>query len=83
VTGVAGPATSGFCTAAPPRTGSYTTLDTGSSGTAVKKLQYTLYELKYYDGNITGTYDDATEAAVKLFQEVNRNAAASTALPGR
>ena len=43
----------------------------GSSGSSVRKLQYALYELKYYDGDITGTYDTATENAVKLFQDLN------------
>ncbi|MCE5342252.1 MAG: peptidoglycan-binding protein [Eubacteriales bacterium] len=73
VTGVAGPATQRMLYGSTSATGSYTKLSKalGSTGTAVKKLQYTLYEMKYYDGNITGTYDDATEAAVKLFQEVN------------
>jgi len=37
----------------------------------VKTLQYALYELKYYDGNITGKYDEATENAVMLFQDCN------------
>ena len=51
--------------------GSYSKLQIGSSGTAVRNLQYTLYELKYYDGNITGTFDEATANAVTLFQQVN------------
>ena len=43
----------------------------GSSGSSVKRLQYALYELKYYDGDITGVYDTATENAVMAFQDVN------------
>ncbi len=73
VTGVAGPTTQRLLYGGTSATGSYSPLSQvrGSTGTAVKKLQYTLYEMKYYDGEITGTYDDATTAAVMLFQEVN------------
>lgn len=34
-------------------------------------LQYALYELKYYDGDISGTYDTVTQNAVMVFQELN------------
>jgi peptidoglycan hydrolase-like protein with peptidoglycan-binding domain len=44
--------------------------DRNSTGAAVRDLQYTLYELKYYDGDITGVYDERTENAVRNFQEV-------------
>jgi peptidoglycan hydrolase-like protein with peptidoglycan-binding domain len=71
VTGMAGPTTQRLLYGGTAESGSYSKLQSGSSGTAVKNLQYTLYELKYYDGNITGTYDDATLNAVMLFQEVN------------
>ena len=37
----------------------------------MKQLQYALYELKYYDGDITGTYDTATTNAVLTFQQVH------------
>jgi peptidoglycan hydrolase-like protein with peptidoglycan-binding domain len=82
VTGVAGPTTQRLLYGGTSATGSYSALsqDRGSTGTAVKKLQYTLYEMKYYDGEITGTYDDATTAAVMLFQEVNVNAVSGTVL---
>ena len=43
----------------------------GSSGSSVKRLQYALYELKYYDGEIDGKYESGTYNAVLLFQEVN------------
>ncbi len=71
VTGMAGPSTQRLLYGGTSESGSYTKLESGSSGTAVKNLQYTLYELKYYDGNITGTYDEATMNAVMLFQQVN------------
>lgn len=71
VTGMAGPTTQRLLYGGTSESGSYSKLQTGSSGTAVKNLQYTLYELKYYDGNITGTYDEATMNAVILFQQVN------------
>jgi len=71
VTGTAGPTTQRLLYGGTSESGSYTSLKAGSTGTAVKNLQYTLYELKYYDGKITGTYDDATTQAVMLFQQVN------------
>jgi peptidoglycan hydrolase-like protein with peptidoglycan-binding domain len=51
--------------------GSYSTLRPGDTGSDVRSLQYTLYELKYYDGQITGTYDEKTTNAVRDFQDVN------------
>lgn len=71
VTGVAGPCTQRLLYNSAGETGSYSKLQMGSSGSAVKRLQYALYELKYYDGDITGTYDNKTENAVMAFQEVN------------
>lgn len=71
VTGVAGPCTQRLLYNSAGEKGSYSKLQIGSSGSAVKKLQYALYELKYYDGDITGTYDSKTENAVMAFQEVN------------
>lgn len=71
VTGVAGPTTQRLLYGGTSETGTYTKLQSGSSGSAVKRLQYALYELKYYDGEITGKYDTATENAVMAFQEVN------------
>ena len=71
VTGTAGPTTQRLLYNSTGESGSYSKLSVGSKGTAVKNLQYTLYELKYYDGNITGTYDEATQNAVMTFQQVN------------
>ncbi len=74
VTGVAGPSTQRLLYGGTSASGSYKKLskteNTGASSD-IKKLQYTLYELMYYDGKITGKFDDATENAVKLFQQVN------------
>ena len=70
-TGVAGPSTQRLLYGGTSESGTYAKLTVGSTGAAVKNLQYTLYELQYYDGKITGTYDDMTATAVKLFQEVN------------
>lgn len=70
VTGMAGPSTQRQLYGV-AESGSYQKLRPGATGTAVKNLQYALYELKYYDGNITGTYDSATENAVMVFQEQN------------
>lgn len=71
VTGVAGPSTQRLLYGGTSASGSYSKLQLGSSGSKVKSLQYALYELKYYDGNITGTYDNATCNAVMVFQEQN------------
>ncbi|MBQ7455599.1 MAG: SH3 domain-containing protein, partial [Clostridia bacterium] len=52
---------------------SYTTLQLGSTGEAVTKLQTRLKELGYLTAaNITGTYDTATRDAVKAFQSTNK-----------
>jgi len=48
---------------------SYTTLQLGSTGDAVTRLQSRLYELGYLSaGGITGTYDSATRDAVRAYQ---------------
>lgn len=71
VTGMAGPSTQRMLYGGTSESGSYSKLQLGSSGSSVKRLQYALYELKYYDGDITGKFDNATENAVMAFQEVN------------
>lgn len=70
VDGVAGPATQRalFGTNA---TATYETLRPGDEGSAVTNLQYTLYELGYYDGQIDGIYSDLTKNAVADFQITN------------
>lgn len=45
-----------------------TTLDMGDTGAAVTELQKTLAKLGYFAGQPTGTFDDATRAAVVKFQ---------------
>ena len=71
VTGTAGPAMQRMLYGGTPATGSYSTLRPGDTGSDVRNLQYTLYELKFYDGKITGAYDEKTENAVRDFQDVN------------
>ena len=51
---------------------SYSAIRTGDSGTAVRNLQYTLYELGYYDGSIDGDYGQTTTDAVRAFQIQNK-----------
>ena len=68
---MAGPTTQRLLYGGTSESGSYSKLQVGSSGSAVKRLQYALYELKYYDGNITGEFDTATQNAVMVFQELN------------
>ena len=50
---------------------SYSALRQGDEGTAVRNLQYTLYELGYYDGAIDGSYGQTTADAVRAFQIQN------------
>jgi len=49
-------------------TSTYATLRPGDEGSGVSNMQYTLYELGYYDGKINGIYNDLTKNAVKDFQ---------------
>ena len=51
---------------------SYSALEMGNSGSAVKNLQYTLYELGYYDGSIDGEFGQTTSDAVRAFQIQNK-----------
>ena len=51
---------------------SYGSLQMGDDGTAVRNLQYTLYELGYYDGAIDGVFGQTTSDAVRAFQIENK-----------
>ena len=51
---------------------SYNSLRQGDEGSTVKNLQYTLYELGYYDGAIDGKYGQTTSDAVRAFQIQNK-----------
>ena len=66
-----GPTTQRLLYGGTSASGSYSKLQQGDTGSKVKQLQYALYELKYYDGDITGTYDTATTNAVLTFQQVH------------
>lgn len=46
-----------------------TTLQQGDRGSAVVTLQQTLQNLGFYDGSVTGYFDDQTEVAVRRFQQ--------------
>ena len=50
---------------------SYPSMREGDEGPAVRNLQYTLYELGYYDGAIDGIYGQTTSDAVRAFQIQN------------
>ena len=50
----------------------YASIRQGDEGNAVKNLQYTLYELGYYDGAIDGKYGQTTADAVRAFQIQNK-----------
>ena len=50
----------------------YSALREGEEGSAVRNLQYTLYELGYYDGKIDGSYGVTTADAVRAFQIQNK-----------
>ena len=47
----------------------YRSLSLGSTGIAVQALQSRLKELGYYGGEISGLYDQDTEAAIKRFEQ--------------
>lgn len=47
------------------------TIRLNNQGILVTIVQTRLYELGYYTGSITGTYDSATQAAVKSFQKAS------------
>ena len=49
----------------------YPSMRQGEEGSSVKNLQYTLYELGYYDGAIDGKYGQTTADAVRAFQIQN------------
>ncbi|MGN1020206.1 MAG: peptidoglycan-binding protein, partial [Aristaeellaceae bacterium] len=70
VDGIAGPATQralfGTSTSI-----TYATLREGDTGSAVMNLQYTLYELGYYDADVDGVYGATTKDAVRAFQMQN------------
>ena len=51
---------------------SYSALRQGDTGSAIRNLQYTLYELGYYDGSIDGDYGQTTADAVRAFQIQNK-----------
>lgn len=55
----------------PVPTPAYECLKVGSKGEAVKKLQSRLAELGYYEGPISGDYDNGTSNAVKSFQKAH------------
>ncbi len=46
----------------------FETLRPGDSGIDIRNMQYTLYELGYYDGKVDGVYGDTTKDAVRAFQ---------------
>ncbi|MGN1369989.1 MAG: peptidoglycan-binding protein [Aristaeellaceae bacterium] len=69
VDGIAGPATQMLLYGSDASSAdTSTSLKKGSTGTAVRNLQYVLYELGYYDGKINGQYGDTTADAVRAFQ---------------
>ncbi len=83
VDGVAGPATQIILYGATASSAdTSTTLKKDSTGTAVRNLQYVLYELGYYDGSITGHYGDLTADAVRAFQ-VNNDLATVDGVAGK
>ncbi len=50
----------------------YGSMRQGEESSAVKNMQYTLYELDYYDGAIDGKYGQTTADAVRAFQIQNK-----------
>ena len=72
VDGKAGPATQRALYSTSSGRTTYATIYPGSRGTTVSNLQYTLYELGYYDGSVDGIYGNTTTDAVLAFQIRNR-----------
>ncbi len=68
VDGVAGPATQRKLFSTSSGTTQYSTIRPGTSGGSVSNLQYTLYELGYFDGSVDGVYGATTSDAVRAFQ---------------
>ena len=72
VDGKAGPATQRVLYGSAKRSDvAYSTIRPGDTGAAVRNMQYTLYELGYYDGAIDGVYGQTTSDAVRSFQIEN------------
>ena len=72
VDGKAGPATQRVLYGSAKRSDvAYSTIRPGDTGAAVRNMQYTLYELGYYDGAIDGIYGQTTSDAVRSFQIEN------------
>ena len=72
VDGKAGPATQRVLYGTAQKSAvAYSTIRPGDTGSAVRNLQYTLYELGYYDGAIDGIYGQTTSDAVRSFQIEN------------
>ena len=71
VDGKAGPATQRLLYGSKANI-TYPSMREGEEGTSVKNLQYTLYELGYYDGAIDGKYGPTTADAVRAFQIQNK-----------
>lgn len=55
-----------------PEPEKYSTLNTGSKGPAVLALQEALTELKFYTGELDGSYGKSTKDAVSAFQKRNK-----------
>ena len=73
VDGKAGPATQRVLYGTAQKSAvAYATIRPGDTGAAVRNLQYTLYELGYYDGAIDGIYGQTTSDAVRSFQIENK-----------
>lgn len=68
VDGIAGPATQRKLYSTSSGSTTYSTIRPGDTGSSVSNLQYTLYELGYYDGSVDGTYGATTTDAVRAFQ---------------
>lgn len=72
VDGIAGPQTQRVLYGTNATSIKYSSLKEGDRGTAVTNLQYTLYELGYYDGDIDGVFGTTTKDAVRAFQIRNK-----------
>ena len=74
----ASPASAGASGAAVPQT-AYSSLSTGSRGTAVAELQTALKLLGFYTGEVDGQFGTGTKNAVTAFQKMNGQTATGVA----
>ncbi|MDY5730270.1 MAG: peptidoglycan-binding protein [Eubacteriales bacterium] len=70
--GIAGPAMQRMLFGTTPQNAKYSAIAVQSEGLPVLNLQYSLYELGYFQDQVNAVYAESTESAVKEFQTNNQ-----------